>query len=54
MVSEAVVSRFERVLSLYTDFRKEHHAAKTKPPRPAPPKIKEKGMIDLFFEVQGS
>ena len=40
VVSEAIVTRFERVLSLYTDFRKEHHEGKVKPKRPPPPKIK--------------
>ena len=51
-VSDAIVNRFERVLSLYTNFRKElTEVSKEKPKRPPAPVTKRKGKRRLFSFV---
>lgn len=46
LVPDSLVSRFERILSCYADFRKDiEKKTKEKPLRPPPPAIKSKGTL---------
>ena len=51
LVPDSLVSRFERILSCYADFRKDiEKQIKEKPLRPPPPAIKSKG-ISYFIQL---
>lgn len=54
MVSEALVARFERVLSLYSDFRKEvSQIENEKPSQPPPPSsmaVGKKTFLITYFK----
>ena len=52
LVPDSLVSRFERILSCYADFRKDiEKQIKEKPLRPPPPAIKSKGIS--FYSADG-